>query len=346
MVAAERVVPRQPVAEHRRLVGEERAARVRSISWLAAEHALRVDHALRRAGRARREEDLGDRCPGPTRGVRVVHRGGRPACARSAAKLVVPRAIRSGMPSAVDGNRSPTSTRGSAPGWRARAIERARPRPRRPGRGRMRAAQTVRPQRAGASRAHQRVGRRDRRVRHAGVHRRERRAARARCCCPRGSRSAARPTGRGRAAPARCGARARARPRRSGAPRAVARRAGEEGAVGRARPPSAQPVGQLAGYGPSACGERTRSRPRRRGRRIASAAASAANAGVPRRRVRHVSGSLAASLARIGVSSRKVRPARARARTSSGAGRQRAPCSRWNAADAVAAPRARPTRSA
>ena len=47
------------------------AITVRSCSWLAAEHALGVDHALRRAGRSRGEEDLGDGVGSDT-GVRVI----------------------------------------------------------------------------------------------------------------------------------------------------------------------------------------------------------------------------------------------------------------------------------
>ena len=52
------MVPRQPVADHRRPVLEKRP-HLRPHLLVGAQHALRVDHALGRAGRARGEQDLG-----------------------------------------------------------------------------------------------------------------------------------------------------------------------------------------------------------------------------------------------------------------------------------------------
>ena len=60
VVAAEGMVPRQPVDQHRRLVGVEQPALPRLL-LVGAEHALRVDHPLGHAGRARGEEILGHR---------------------------------------------------------------------------------------------------------------------------------------------------------------------------------------------------------------------------------------------------------------------------------------------
>ena len=54
VVAAEGVVPRQPIEQDRRLVAQERRVRRAIIAWLAHSMQLRVDHAFRLAGRARR----------------------------------------------------------------------------------------------------------------------------------------------------------------------------------------------------------------------------------------------------------------------------------------------------
>ena len=60
VVAAESVVPRQPIDEHRRLIFEERQMR-RDHRLVRAQHALRVDHALGHARRAGGEEEFRDR---------------------------------------------------------------------------------------------------------------------------------------------------------------------------------------------------------------------------------------------------------------------------------------------
>ena len=52
-------MPRQPVDEHRRLVTQE-GQRLQDHLLVAADHAVRIDHALRRPRRAGREQDLGD----------------------------------------------------------------------------------------------------------------------------------------------------------------------------------------------------------------------------------------------------------------------------------------------
>ena len=75
MVAAEGVVPGQPVDQHRRLLGQRREALPDHL-LVRAQHALGVDHALGQLGRARGEQELGDRV-GADRGVRGVDRGGR-----------------------------------------------------------------------------------------------------------------------------------------------------------------------------------------------------------------------------------------------------------------------------
>ena len=59
VVAAEGVAPRQPVDEHRRVLAEE-GPDLRDGLLVRAEHPVRVGDALRLAGRAGREEDLGD----------------------------------------------------------------------------------------------------------------------------------------------------------------------------------------------------------------------------------------------------------------------------------------------
>ncbi len=59
VVAAEGVAPRQPVQQHRRLVGEERP-HLAHLLLIGGEHALGVDDALGRAGGAGGEHDLRD----------------------------------------------------------------------------------------------------------------------------------------------------------------------------------------------------------------------------------------------------------------------------------------------
>ena len=58
VAAAKDVVPRQPVAEHRRLLGEK-AHHVAQHLLIGAEHAVRGDHPFRQSRRAGGEEDLG-----------------------------------------------------------------------------------------------------------------------------------------------------------------------------------------------------------------------------------------------------------------------------------------------
>ena len=59
MAAAEGVIPRQPVDQHRRHVRELRK-RFEQHLLVAAQHAVRGRHGLRQFGRARREQKLGD----------------------------------------------------------------------------------------------------------------------------------------------------------------------------------------------------------------------------------------------------------------------------------------------
>jgi hypothetical protein len=79
VVAAEGVVPRQPVDQHRRLLAE-RGNRLPQLLLVGAPHAVRVDHRLGHLGGARGEEKLGDgvRPGGAHRGVdgRCCGRGG------------------------------------------------------------------------------------------------------------------------------------------------------------------------------------------------------------------------------------------------------------------------------
>ena len=59
LVAAEGVVPRQPVDQHRRLVGSGKPGTAPASAG-CAQHAVRVRHALGRLGGARREQQLDD----------------------------------------------------------------------------------------------------------------------------------------------------------------------------------------------------------------------------------------------------------------------------------------------
>src|SRR3989441_3115523 len=72
MTAAEGVIPRQPVDRHRRAVLDERPG-LRKLLLVRAQHAVRVDHALRHAGRAGGEQDLRHRL-GPHLGVLALLR--------------------------------------------------------------------------------------------------------------------------------------------------------------------------------------------------------------------------------------------------------------------------------
>ncbi len=75
VVAAEGVIPRRPVDQHWRLVGNKRHAAA-DHRLVGAQHQLRVDHAFRLAGRARGEENFCDGF-GADFGVRGFDRGGR-----------------------------------------------------------------------------------------------------------------------------------------------------------------------------------------------------------------------------------------------------------------------------
>ena len=199
VVAAEGVVPGQPVDQHRRLLGERREALADHL-LVRAQHALRVDHALGQLGRSGGEQELGDRVGADAR-VRGVDRGGR----RGREQRRRTRSCRalSSVPSARTTGVSRRHDR------RDRLAVR---RPAREHQARRQHAEDV-AQLAVVLRD-ERIRRRDRRERHAGEHRAERRAGSARCRCRRGSRPAARPRDRDRAAPARSPARAAA-PRRS-----------------------------------------------------------------------------------------------------------------------------------
>jgi hypothetical protein len=93
VVAAEGVVPGQPVDQHRRLVAEEGEG-LRDLLQVGAQHAVRVDHALGQLGRARGEQELGDRVRArPPRAPRRFGAGfggqqvAKASCVRPAARL-------------------------------------------------------------------------------------------------------------------------------------------------------------------------------------------------------------------------------------------------------------------
>jgi hypothetical protein len=96
VVAAEGVVPRQPVHQHRRPVQQHRH-RLAHLLLVGAPHAVRVDHRLGQLGRARGEQELGDGV-----GAGGLHRGvdgGVGAVSSSAAQRVVARPGNSPAPS-------------------------------------------------------------------------------------------------------------------------------------------------------------------------------------------------------------------------------------------------------
>ncbi len=70
MTAAERVIPRQPVHQHRRLFAEHREGLQQHL-LIGAQHALSGHHCLGQFGRARGEEKLGNavRAAGHERGI-------------------------------------------------------------------------------------------------------------------------------------------------------------------------------------------------------------------------------------------------------------------------------------
>ena len=86
VVAAEGVVPRQPVAEHRRVFEQRHHGANHRL--VGAEHPLRVDHPFWPTGRSRREENLGDRCPASRSRARLPRRWSpaSPADRRSASR--------------------------------------------------------------------------------------------------------------------------------------------------------------------------------------------------------------------------------------------------------------------
>ena len=164
VVAAGRVVPRQPVAEHRRLFGEKQQHAANHL-LVRAQHALRVDHALRPAGRSRREQDLRDRVRADPR-VRLVHGRRRAAWRSSSANGVA------GIDAGADDDTTSSMPGGSTVAQRALEARRPRRRTPAPGCTRSKIWRSV-----PYSRRLQRIGGRDRRVEHAAVHRGERQQA-------------------------------------------------------------------------------------------------------------------------------------------------------------------------
>ena len=73
VVAAEGVIPRQPVDQRERLLGEERP-HLQRLLLVRGQHAVGVDHALGQAGRAGGEQDFRDRV-GAARGGGLVDGG-------------------------------------------------------------------------------------------------------------------------------------------------------------------------------------------------------------------------------------------------------------------------------
>ena len=124
VVAAEGVVPGQPVHQHRRLLGQHRH-RLAHLLLVGAPHAVRVDHRLGQLGRAGGEEELGD-------GVRAggLHRGvdGRRGLASRAGRANGVAVRPSSVPSASTTSTSRRHGRGDG------ACRSARRRRRRPGR--------------------------------------------------------------------------------------------------------------------------------------------------------------------------------------------------------------------
>ena len=276
-----------------------------------AQHALGVDDALRPAGRARRVEDLRNRV-GADPGVRVVDRAGR-AASRAARR---------------------TASRGDAFGRRAgddlrvagdlrqRPLEQRRLRPRRPARG------AALPQRAERRVVvcQQRVRRRERRVEHAGVHRRQ---AEQRVLEAVARQDDDRPIGREAAVEQRLRDCLRAPAQRVGVgeapPRAVGVAPREERPVRRLLRPVLETLGDLG---------RIRAERDRRARVDACRPRPEVEDRLRREDVRHAG------------RGRGTCRRRRRARASSGAGAQRSPNSRWKRRDARRGSTASPVRSA
>ena len=212
---------------HRRPVLEERPD-LREHLLVRAEHALGVDHALGRAGRAGGEEDLRD-------GVGPDRARTRSSTARRRRGVEQRRDRRGGR---------------ADRGERGREVRRVRAYTR-PGcsssKMRLELGEVLR---------HQRVRGRDRRDRHADVHRAER-EQRVVDAVVREDRD--RPLGPEAAVEQRLADAARRRERFAvgDPPPAVAGALGEERAVGRARRPVHEPLADRARGGASGCGERS-----------------------------------------------------------------------------------------
>ena len=158
VVAAEGVVPRQPVDDHRRLVGDEGQARA-DHRLVRAQHALGVDDALGIAGRAGGEQDFRHRV-GTDLGVRCVDRGGRLGREQIGEQRGRPAAGRIGGDHDLDVGRH-----GGVDGARERLAVGGEHQARRQDLDdRLELAEVAR---------HQRVGHRDRRIGHADHHRGE-----------------------------------------------------------------------------------------------------------------------------------------------------------------------------
>ena len=168
MVAAERVAPRQPVDDHRRRVAEERPARGEAL-LVRGEHAVGVDDALGRAGRARGEQHLGDRVGREPRRTRARRRRARRT--RSGRSTSAHRGARRRGPGTGVGQRRERAGRTARDRRRTRSRGGAGRRPRAAGESSSTAASTpTTPARPGRRRASRRA-----------------RPAPRRCCCPTGS---------------------------------------------------------------------------------------------------------------------------------------------------------------
>ncbi len=84
VIAAERVVPRQPVDRHRRMILEE-GPDLRHALLVGTQHALGIDHTLWLPGGARRKQEFGDRVR-PDLGRRLVN-----SCRRRDREKVIER---------------------------------------------------------------------------------------------------------------------------------------------------------------------------------------------------------------------------------------------------------------
>ena len=233
VVAAEGVVPRRPVDQHRRFIGDELQARA-DHRLIGAEHPLGVDDALRVAGRARSEQDLGNGV-GSDLGMGCVDRGGGRCRQKLREQRRGPLAriggdddLDAGRHRGLDGARERLAVGGKHQARRQRRHDR------------LQLAEVAR---------HQRVGHRDRRI---GNARHLRSEPQQRMLDVVAGQDRDRPFGRERALQQRLrdGAHLRehlrvaARP-----PRSVRRALRQEHAVRRGGGPMLQPLGQLVGIG-------------------------------------------------------------------------------------------------